>query len=96
MGDLIPLTQGARQDFTVTLGDQLVNIRVWWSPLSESWFLDLYTGDRTPILLGTRLVSGRRLLTGHNTNFIGDLFVDGEGNPGRNAWGTTHRLFYFR
>ena len=92
----IPLTTDARQRMRVTLGNQPVILRAWWQPLSEAWYLSLYTRGEEPIALGRQVSTGRRLIEA--PGFVGDLVViplERYGAPiGREAWGQTHGLAY--
>ena len=58
----IPLTTDARQRMRVTLGNQPVILRAWWQPLSEAWYLSLYTRGEEPIALGRQVTTARRLI----------------------------------
>ena len=92
----IPLTTDARQRMRVTLGNQPVILRAWWQPLSEAWYLSLYTRREEPIALGRQVSMGRRLIEA--PGFVGDLVtvpLERYGAPiGREAWGQTHGLAY--
>ena len=92
----IPLTTDARQRMRVTLGNQPVILRAWWQPLSEAWYLSLYTRREEPIALGRQVSMGRRLIEA--PGFAGELVtvpLERYGAPiGREAWGQTHGLAY--
>ena len=95
MAQRVPLSNNARQTFRCTLGGQLVRVWAWWQPLSEAWFISLalVSGDR--IIAGVRLGEGARPLRGSVLpGFAGELYVEGVGEPTRNAWGVTHRLLW--
>ena len=93
---MVPLTTNARQRMRVTLGNQPVILRVWWQPLSEAWYLSLYTRGEDPIALGRQVTTARRLINA--PDFPGDLVaipLERYGAPiGREAWGRTHGLAY--
>ncbi len=80
----------------VTLGNQPVILRAWWQPLSEAWYLSLYTRGEEPIALGRQVSTGRRLIEA--PGLAGDLVViplERYGEPiGWEAWGQTHGLAY--
>lgn len=73
----------------VTLGGQPVVLRAWWQPLSEAWYLSLYTRGEEPIALGRQMSTLRRLISA--PAFSGELVVmplEDDGGPiGRQAWG---------
>ena len=94
MADRIPLTDDAAQTFRVSLGGQAVRLTVWWSPTAEGWYASLAWQDRRSIVRGARLTDGGLPLDGVVTDFVGGLYVDGEGDLGRTAWLGTHRLLY--
>ena len=94
MADQIPLTDDAAQTFRVNLGGQAVRLTVWWSPTTEGWYVSLAWQDRRSIIRGARLTDGGLPLDGIVTDFVGGLYVDGEGDLGREAWLGTHRLLY--
>ena len=90
----IPLTGDARSEFRIVLGGQSVRITVWWQPSDGHWYFSLAWVDGRPIVSGVRIVRTSNLLIGHVSDFRGRLHVLGEGDPGRDAWGRTHRLLY--
>ena len=72
-------------------------LRTWWQPLSEAWYLSLYTRGEEPIALGRQVTHGRRLL-GTVAGFSGELLTvpltpDAD-ELGRDAWGESHALVY--
>ena len=83
-----------RQLFTARLGERVWRMHLVWHPLAQGWYLSIADSSGTSILSGIRLTSNRRLLQGYRIDFPGDLFVSGQGEPGRNAWSTTHRLIW--
>ena len=95
MAQGIPLTDDPRQTFRTTLGDQPVALFVWWQPSDESWFVSLEYQDGRTIVSGVRLVEAGVPLRGFVTDFEGQFLVTGIGEPGRNAWSTTHRLIWY-
>ena len=94
MAKQIPVGSSARQAFSVRLGDRTFRMQMVWHPLSESWCLSISSSGGTMLLAGIRLTAERRLLQGYRTDFAGDLFVAGIGDPGRRAWGETHQLVW--
>ena len=94
MADLIPLTADASQTFRVSLGGQAVRLSAWWNPTARGWYASLAWQDRRSIIRGARLTEGGLPLDGLVTDFLGGLYVDGEGDLGREAWAGTHRLLY--
>ena len=99
----IPLTNDADQIFTTTLGGQVVRVRATWQDQGESWFLSVLDGAGNYLFANTRLRSGVPVVNFRLIDFEGAPF---EGDfipvpldvttlePGRNAWGATHELFY--
>ena len=92
----VPLTTDSRQEFTSTLGEQAVNIVIWWQPLSAAWYLSLSAAGQS-IALGRQIASWAKLV--QSPEFNGDLMA--APNPGheqdtigRQAWGATHQLVY--
>ena len=94
MAQLIALTDDAHQTFRTILGAQPVRVTAIWNPSDEYWYVSLANVDRTAIVTGRRLVEAGRPLRGRVLDFEGELYVDGNGEPGRNAWASTHRLLY--
>ena len=94
MAQQIALTADARQTFRTMIGTQGVRVTAWWQPLDEAWYLSLAWLDRRPIVTGVRLTEGGRPLRGFVTDFVGQVHVSGNGEPGREAWGSTHRLLW--
>ena len=94
MAQQIALTADARQTFRTMVGAQGVRVTAWWQPLDEAWYLSLAWLDRRPIVTGVRLTEGGRPLRGFVTDFVGQVHVSGNGEPGREAWGSTHRLLW--
>ena len=94
---LIPLTTDARQRLRVTVGGQPVVLRAWWQPLSEAWYVSLYSRREEPIAVGRQVSVSRRLIEA--PAFDGEFVVlpVGNGPPamGRESWDATHRLVYF-
>ena len=94
----IPLLDIPRQSLNVRLAGQEVKLTVWYQPYDNAWYASLESPPATPIVTSRRLVSGGSLLSGLAVEFAGDIACvptspDG-GEPGRNAWSTTHRLIY--
>ena len=96
MAQRIPLTTRARETFRTILDGQPVRITVWWQPLDASWYMSLTkaTIAREPIVTGVRLLGQGVPLAGQALNFKGQFYVEGLGDPGREAWGSTHKLLY--
>lgn len=90
----LPFTGDARQTFRTILGGQSVRVRNWWQPTDQNWYMSLANVDQTPIVTGVRLPEGGLPLAGRIVDFVGQFFVEGRGEPGREAWTTTHRLLY--
>ena len=93
----IPLTTDPRQSMMVSLGGQTVELRVWWQPLSEAWYLSLKTDAGIPIALGRQITSRSRLIG--SPRFLGEIVAAPLGREagscaGRDAWEGTHRLLY--
>ena len=70
---VIPIS--SRQALTVTLGADTYTIYLWWSPLSESWFLSLRTTAGVSIAEGRQIAPYVRLV--RERAFPGDLAVIG-------------------
>ena len=94
----VPLTNDADQQFTTILGGQSVRIRATWQDIGESWFLSVFNDDEAPLFTGTRIKSGIPIINFKLVDFVGDfvaIVLDvGTLEPGRNAWGRTHGLYY--
>lgn len=90
----LSISDSPRQVFSVRLANIRWTMRVTWHPLPRGWYLDIYESSGSPVLLGIRLTAGRRLLQGYRTEFRGDFYVSGEGDPPRDAWNKTHRLIW--
>lgn len=82
------------QAFNIQLGGQLWRMKLRWSPLAEGWYLSISDTSGNGIIHGVRLTENRRLLQGYKNTFIGDIWVNGDGAPGRRAWNTTHQLLW--
>lgn len=94
MAQRILVSDAPRQTFTVRLGANTYRMRVWWNRVADGWFIDITSSNGTRIISGVRLTNERRLLQGYRIDFAGDLFVSGRGDPGRQAWSTTHQLIW--
>ena len=94
----VPLTNDADQQFTNVLGGQSVRIRATWQDTGASWFLSLIDDDESPLFTGTRIKSGIPVINFKLIDFVGDfvaVVLDVSAlEPGRNAWGETHELYY--
>ena len=93
----MPLTTDPRQSMMVSLGGQTVELRVWWQPLSEAWYLSLLTDAGIPIALGRQIASRSRLIG--SPRFLGEIVAaplgrEAGSSAGRNAWEDTHKLLY--
>ncbi len=95
--EAIPLTTDPRQRMRVTLGAHPVVLRVWWQPLSEAWYVSLYTRAEEPLALGRQVATGQRLVES-TPRFSGELValpLERDASViGREAWGRTHGLLY--
>lgn len=89
MASIVRLTNDARQTFTTVLGGSSLRLTAWWQPSDDHWYLSV--GDITH---SVRLVERGLPLAGLDTGLDGQLFVYGDGAPGRQAWGSTHHLIY--
>ncbi len=94
MAQVVPLTDDARQTFRTSLGAQSVRLTLWWQPFDRAWYLSASFLDGTNIINGVRLVEKGRPLDDVLTTFEGAFFIEGIGEPGRNAWTATHNLIY--
>ena len=96
MMQAIPLTTDVRQRMRLTLGRQPVILRAWWQPLSEAWYLSLYTRGEEPIALGRQIAAHRRLIgvPGFSGELVAMALEDGNFVIGRQAWEETHGLLY--
>lgn len=94
----IPVTNDADQIFTTTLGGQVVRVRMTWQDQGQSWFISLLTPLEVFIFAGTRIKSNIPVVNFKLIDFDGDFVavpVDVTTlEPGREAWGSTHELFY--
>ena len=94
---LVPLTTDPRQRFSTLLGNQRVEVFVWWNVLSESWFLTLDHGD-TRVATSRQLTPWKRIIR-PTPDLAGDLIVlaatgHDDAPLGREAWSTSHALWY--
>ena len=65
MGQILPgYPSRAQHTYTVTLGETSFRVRLTLNSRLESWFLDLYAADGTPLALGRRVVPGGTPITG--------------------------------
>ena len=97
-GQQVPFLSRVRETFRTSIGGHPVRFNKIYQPLDQSWYMSLSVADvaRTPIVTGVRLL-GRSVplaAAGASTLIGGQLYVDGVGDPGRDAWGTSHRLLY--
>ena len=94
----IPVTNDADQIFTTTLDGQVVRIRIVWQDQGGSWFISLLTTTEIPIISFTRVRSNITVINFKLVNFNGDFVavpLDVTAlEPGRNAWGITHELYF--
>ena len=90
----ILVADNPRQAFTVRLGDRTWRMRITWHPLAQGWYLDIFDVAGEHVISGVRLTNRRRLLQGYRIDFPGDLFVHGQGEPGRKAWAGSHRIIW--
>ena len=96
-GQQVPFLSRVRETFRTNIGGRSVRFNKFFQPLDQSWYMSLSVADiaRTPIVTGVRLLGRSVPLAGVAADvFRGQLFVDGVGDPGRDAWGSTHRLLY--
>lgn len=92
MAQQIQLTNNPSQTFRTSLGGQNVRMTVWWQTIDQNWYANLAWLDRRLIVSGLRLVG--RPMRGLRGEFEGELVLHGNGLPGREAWTTTHTLYY--
>ena len=93
--EAVSLSGDARSTFRTAIGNQNVRIRNWWQPSDRNWYATFSRPDGSPITTGVRLVDADNVLAGRSTpGFEGQIGVEGDGIPGRDSWGTTHRLVY--
>lgn len=100
MGFLIPTSNKGTTNFNVVLNNTPFNMRTYWQPIANMWYLDFLQSDNTPIAMGLALVPSINILRFSRgiTNTIGELRVvdiSGEGNAEENSLGNTALLFYF-
>ena len=96
-GQQVPFLSRVRETFRTRLGGKPVRFDKVFQPVDQSWYMSLSVADvaRTPITTGVRLLGRAVPLATLPANALGgQLFVDGVGDPGRDAWGTSHRLIY--
>ena len=96
-GQQVPFLSRVRETFRTTIGGTPVRFNKIYQPLDQSWYMSLSVADivRTPIATGVRLLGRSVPLAAAGANVLrGQLYVDGVGDPGRDAWGTSHRLLY--
>ena len=90
----LALTGDVNQTFRTILGKQPVRIRHRWHPTDKKWYLGLYDQGKHPIATGLRLVESGRPLQTYAGDFAGELYVEGGGEPTRDAFTSSHRLLY--
>ena len=99
---VVPIEILARQALGTVLGGIAVRLEAWWQEVTEDWFFSLYRTDNTPIFEGSRIPVGQYVPATPVPGFRGALTVEPmgalqlEANPGREGWGSTHRLVYQR
>jgi hypothetical protein len=63
MADIIPIAlSDPNQEFSAQLDGVEFVFRVLWNSVDESWYLELYTSDLRPVLLGQKICVGVPLL----------------------------------
>jgi len=85
----IRLSADARQVFTTRLAGRTYRVSAWWQPSDGHWYLSV-----EGVAEGVRLVEDGMPLAGLSPSVGGQLYVAGSGEPGRYAWGQTHRLVF--
>ena len=92
---IIPLNDHNDQVFDIPLSGQTVNLRMHWNKLQRVWMLTARVG--LEYLVVERVVASLQRLI-QDYRFLGDLMAvplrDNKLDPGRWAWGRTHRLFF--
>lgn len=95
MAQLIPLTGDARQEFRTILGGTPVEVVAWWQPSDRHWYISVASASGERIASGLRLVGDGQPLRDILSTLDGGLYVEGAGEPGRDAWSSgTHRLLF--
>ncbi len=94
----IAVSNDARQEFTTRLNGQQVRLSIWYQDAGAGWYMSIESPFGTPITTGARLNASVPVLAGLLTSFVGDIipisFTTPAIEPGRQAWGDTHRLVY--
>ena len=92
----IPLISADRQRVAIRVGGLDAVITVWWQPRQGEWFASLEVPRGAPLVSGRVLAADAPLLGGIVSPLKGDIWCRPAGGaavaPGRDAWGTTHRL----
>ena len=100
MATEIPVTNDARQTMRILLAGQQVQLRLWWQPADGYWYLTVSYPGGEAITEGARVTAGGNALAGGNPAFRGRIVAvptqDDSAlvEPGREAWGVTHRLLF--
>lgn len=97
----IPLdSENAFYVFSITLSGVNYAFHMRWNSRAGRWFLDIHSASDVPIISSIPLLIRRNLIGRYAmaTKPPGTLYVNDdtaqESEPGRNAWGTTHTLYY--
>ncbi len=96
----IPLT-ATPQLFLITLVGKQYYFKVWWNDASDTWVLDILTGNKASLVCGIPLVTGTDLLGQYEYLGIGgSLFVcsntdSADDLPTFSNLGTDSKLYFY-
>lgn len=75
-----PITQNTHQTFSLSLGEELVSVYLWWNVSDSNWYIALYADDG--VVMGMRRLTWEQWLLPSRVRFGGgDLRVEGLGDP---------------
>lgn len=93
----IPITESANQEFSVDIAGRNVRFNLRYQDIGAGWFVDVSI-DGVPVLAGSRVNSGARVLGSLALDFEGDFVPIPKGQTAgellRDSWNNTHVLLY--
>ena len=97
---VIPTTTNGANKFSVDLGDAVVNIRTYWNPTANMWFMDLFDVNNSPLSEGMAMVPDVNLVRWSEplTKTLGEFRVFGinnHQNDSIDSLGENSVLIYF-
>lgn len=96
---LIDITSTRDQTFKTTLDGETVRIRLYWSDIATSWYMDIDGISFDMSFKGIRIRPNQYLLDGYAVREIGQLMLLDQGglseNPTKSGLGDRWILIYF-